>query len=796
MARPRSTWELQAVIPVLYTHQKVARRPIRREGLLRLNAGRAVLCDASGRKLDEETVTTALIEQLKSGEEIDFPGHLLEPDPSDAAQRQLMHQREPPTMRDRMQTLGRRGGRPTGELPKQFKRPRLAEVKEAEKADTDIREPSEPEKNGGKQATPTPCRQREFQGAATRFRVPRLHSSWEQVFGEQQWQEEAHSEWVQCKKPIEQLDEAPVEEDRCVAEAVTTSPAWQHVEHQGLWVQEEKEVPADQECLPKMQPILQSQEDRCVAEAVTTSPAWQHVEHQGLRVQEEKEVPADQECLQKEALFQHQQQTIEEALAWEQHYLGSSGTLASNESEEEDLTGMTEETEEDGEDDLPLLAVLGQAAPASKSQGQKSSSHAVIQLPLTFGKCNVGTYPDRPLASKALYIEYFEHALVSEMQHRLSSWAAETGHSLLHLRLGPAKDDPRLAALIFDRVPGDLSSGKNDLWVVLGVHGEPLLLRSLWKGVTPKGRLLCAPVNTAAIQWLQNNSRLSRATALCSGSFSSELVQVETLRQCTETLLALLGEASPNLSLPFETPELPLPLNDQQSEVVRHVAAWAGGEGEEWGGRVLVQGVFGSGKSCTLAACIMVLDRLLEAQKDTRRILLLCQTNVAVDRVLRCLLSLGWDNFVRLGNFRAMHPAVLHRAAGLRPARATQDFIDALMQHEQVGDLAIRDKLAVLRTAASNGELPIRPSEWKRRRLVATTAAALESADHLGLAAPFCFVDEASQLTEPSLVHAFIRAQAKFALLLGDTKQLPPRAVHPPLQRSALVPSISRKSLQ
>ncbi|CAK9047845.1 unnamed protein product [Durusdinium trenchii] len=127
MARPRSTWELQAVIPVLYTHQKVARRPIRREGLLRLNAGRAVLCDASGRKLDEETVTTALIEQLKSGEEIDFPGHLLEPDPSDAAQRQLMHQREPPTMRDRMQTLGRRGGRPTGELPKQFKRPRLAE---------------------------------------------------------------------------------------------------------------------------------------------------------------------------------------------------------------------------------------------------------------------------------------------------------------------------------------------------------------------------------------------------------------------------------------------------------------------------------------------------------------------------------------------------------------------------------------------------------------------------------------------------------------------------------------------
>ena len=41
--------------PLHFDAFEVARRPIRREGLLRLNAGRAVLCDASGRKLDEET---------------------------------------------------------------------------------------------------------------------------------------------------------------------------------------------------------------------------------------------------------------------------------------------------------------------------------------------------------------------------------------------------------------------------------------------------------------------------------------------------------------------------------------------------------------------------------------------------------------------------------------------------------------------------------------------------------------------------------------------------------------------
>jgi hypothetical protein len=35
---------------------QVAKRPVHREGRLTLHAGRAVLCDAAGKRLDEETV--------------------------------------------------------------------------------------------------------------------------------------------------------------------------------------------------------------------------------------------------------------------------------------------------------------------------------------------------------------------------------------------------------------------------------------------------------------------------------------------------------------------------------------------------------------------------------------------------------------------------------------------------------------------------------------------------------------------------------------------------------------------
>eukprot|EP00435_Cladocopium_sp_Y103_P069797 s645_g34.t1 len=195
--KARCTWEVQATIPVLYTHQKVAKRPVHREGRLKLHAGRAVLCDASGKRLDEETVTTTLLEQLKAGEELDFPGHLLCPDPPEAAKWALARLAPPATPATPAtplmpQTLSRmprpaqwRGPAGPAEIAiasKRFKRPRILEVpvpteeKVEEAKDTDRQGPMEPAEI---QEQATPCRGKrstDLRGIGSSFKAPRQMS--------------------------------------------------------------------------------------------------------------------------------------------------------------------------------------------------------------------------------------------------------------------------------------------------------------------------------------------------------------------------------------------------------------------------------------------------------------------------------------------------------------------------------------------------------------------------------------------------------------------------------------------
>lgn len=489
-------------------------------------------------------------------------------------------------------------------------------------------------------------------------------------------------------------------------------------------------------------------------------------------------------------------------------------------SEDEDDVPLSEMIScQQEQDDLPLSEMVSKASakpPRKRARRSSGATHPQVsmRLPLTFGKRHVENQRmDVPLTSKASYLEYFEQALVSEMQQHLSAWSVSgrcrDGNALRveEVLLGPAKEDAAFAAMLFNRAKlrqGQLTScAKNDLWVVLQGFGDALLFRSLWKGVTPKGHLLCAPVNEAAVQWLQQSNRLRSVTALCSGAFSSELLQVDTLRHwaaaqddvCAHLFgLEAAADAAEPTRMPCDVVPDAVELSQEQQEVLRHVAAWPGGQA----GCIHVHGVFGSGKSLTLAASILMLHRLLEAQQDPRHILLLCQTNVAVDGVLKTLLQVGFEDFVRLGNFQTMQPQLLHRAAGAGSSswKATvKDLKDALKNLQQVGDAAIEEKVQALEAAVASGDLPPRPQEWRQRRLVAATSAALETAELGSLTAPFCFVDEASQLTEPAILHAFRKVSAQCAVLLGDPKQLPPRAMHLPLQRSALLRDFATKTL-
>ncbi|OXB68179.1 hypothetical protein ASZ78_012277 [Callipepla squamata] len=80
----------------------------------------------------------------------------------------------------------------------------------------------------------------------------------------------------------------------------------------------------------------------------------------------------------------------------------------------------------------------------------------------------------------------------------------------------------------------------------------------------------------------------------------------------------------------------------------------------------IIHGVFGAGKSYLLSVVILFLVQLFErseAKEDPElapwKLLVASSTNVAVDRVLLCLLNLGFEDFIRVGSIRKIAKAIL-----------------------------------------------------------------------------------------------------------------------------------------
>eukprot|EP00928_Gymnodinium_smaydae_P057251 TRINITY_DN4051_c0_g2_i2.p1 TRINITY_DN4051_c0_g2~~TRINITY_DN4051_c0_g2_i2.p1 ORF type:complete len:1271 (+),score=201.88 TRINITY_DN4051_c0_g2_i2:321-3815(+) len=426
-------------------------------------------------------------------------------------------------------------------------------------------------------------------------------------------------------------------------------------------------------------------------------------------------------------------------------------------------------------------------------------------------------------ASKETYVAHFARSVTGEVQSGLSeiaaAWYAANGKLMtassgialvarnIYLSRVLESSETMVDAVIGPRaftVQGDVRAcARGDLWVAILHNHPPLLFRAQWRGVNPRGRMRCAVANEAAASWLRSqahsNWKATAVTVLVCGDFNHELTQLDILHSyitsdsACDPLAPILGFSTP-VSLATSTASLVqaegarIPeiagLNQEQVAIARRVAEWAT-DGLREEGAVLVRGVFGSGKSRTLAASIVLLDRMLTAQKDPRRIMLLCQTNVAVDAVLDILLTRhGWDNFARLGSFKTVRPELLHRTVSLLATRqaAVAELTAALAQRPP----EVRE---ALQAAVDRGVLPPRAVAWRRRRLVAATVASLEAAEHFGadaLRSSFVLVDEAAQLTEPALICSLRRVAARRVALIGDPRQLPPRCRLPSLRCSML----------
>mmetsp|Transcript_28612 Transcript_28612/g.101363 ORF Transcript_28612/g.101363 Transcript_28612/m.101363 type:complete len:490 (+) Transcript_28612:929-2398(+) len=240
-------------------------------------------------------------------------------------------------------------------------------------------------------------------------------------------------------------------------------------------------------------------------------------------------------------------------------------------------------------------------------------------------------------------------------------------------------------------------------------------------------------------------------------------------------------------------------LNGDQNAVVAHVAQWfaarpdaaATARPPSRGDVELVHGVFGAGKSHTLARIIQFVDAVRTAEKTATgrrsdlRILLTAATNVAVDRVLLTLLESGVAprKVLRVGSIKAVDARLarhlLHADGSV--AAAARD-LDSMLQSAARGDHETRGHLEAARDDIKRHATADYQSQCRQRlqhAVVVGVTCHSSGRDILaGQRFSIAILDEASQCTDPLSLVALVNARAAKALLVGDPKQLPPLLAH------------------
>lgn len=230
-------------------------------------------------------------------------------------------------------------------------------------------------------------------------------------------------------------------------------------------------------------------------------------------------------------------------------------------------------------------------------------------------------------------------------------------------------------------------------------------------------------------------------------------------------------------------------LNEDQVAVLDHALSWFRAEDDPVSPPpaspvCLVHGVFGSGKSHLLVACVTLLSELLAegppcspARKP--QILIASATNVAVDGILLGLLASGFTDFCRVGSVKKIAKPLLSLVAhsqGTERARAVSDLKFMLTSTT----LSAADRTAISTALAKLEHEKDQADALITRRVVGVTCAATSFGILEGRAFPIVLLDEASQMTEPTSLVTVGRFFARRLLAVGDPLQLPPTLTSSP----------------
>ncbi|XP_053423363.1 protein ZGRF1-like [Nycticebus coucang] len=192
----------------------------------------------------------------------------------------------------------------------------------------------------------------------------------------------------------------------------------------------------------------------------------------------------------------------------------------------------------------------------------------------------------------------------------------------------------------------------------------------------------------------------------------------------------------------------------------------------------IIHGVFGAGKSYLLAVVVLFFIQLFEKSEAPAvgsarpwKLLISSSTNVAVDRILLGLLSLGFEKFVRVGSIRKIAKPILPYSlhAGSENENEQLKELHALMKE----DLTPVERLYV-RKSIEQHKLGTNRTLLKQVRVVGATCAACPFPCMNDLKFPVVVLDECSQITEPASLLPVARFECEKLILVGDPKQLPP----------------------
>ncbi|XP_075400025.1 5'-3' DNA helicase ZGRF1 [Tenrec ecaudatus] len=192
----------------------------------------------------------------------------------------------------------------------------------------------------------------------------------------------------------------------------------------------------------------------------------------------------------------------------------------------------------------------------------------------------------------------------------------------------------------------------------------------------------------------------------------------------------------------------------------------------------IIHGVFGAGKSYLLAVVILFFVQLFEKSDVPTvgnvkpwKLLISSSTNVAVDRVLLGLLSLGFEKFVRVGSVRKIAKPILPYSLHSGSENESEQLkeLHALMKE----DLTPVEKIYV-RKSIEQHKLGTNRTLLKQVRVIGVTCAACPFPCLNDLQFPVVVLDECSQITEPASLLPIARFECEKLILVGDPRQLPP----------------------